>query len=47
MSISIDVGGTFTDFVLIDDEVKHFKISSTPSNPENAISNGVKNIKIT
>ncbi len=46
MSISIDVGGTFTDFVVIEDEVKHFKISSTPSNPENAISNGIKNTKI-
>jgi len=46
MSISIDVGGTFTDFVIIEDEIKHFKISSTPSNPENAILKGTKDLKI-
>ena len=46
MSISIDVGGTFTDFVVIDKEVKHFKVSSTPEDPENAIFKGTKNMKI-
>lgn len=46
MSISIDVGGTFTDFVVIDEDVKHFKISSTPSNPENAILEGTKDMEI-
>ncbi|MFP4051077.1 MAG: hydantoinase/oxoprolinase family protein [Thermoplasmata archaeon] len=46
MSISIDVGGTFTDFVIIDRDVRHFKISSTPSNPENAISEGIKGMKV-
>lgn len=37
MSISIDIGGTFTDFVIIDHDIKHFKIASTPEHPEKAI----------
>ncbi|MFW5928450.1 MAG: hydantoinase/oxoprolinase N-terminal domain-containing protein, partial [Thermoplasmatota archaeon] len=46
MSISIDVGGTFTDFVVINKEVEHYKVSSTPNNPEEAISKGIEKTKI-
>jgi len=42
MSISIDIGGTFTDFVVIDDGIKHFKVPSTPKRPEKAIKEALK-----
>ncbi|MFW6041008.1 MAG: hydantoinase/oxoprolinase family protein, partial [Thermoplasmatota archaeon] len=43
MTLSIDIGGTFTDFVLIDKgNIKHFKCPSNPINPENAIKEGLK-----
>ncbi|MFW6141733.1 MAG: hydantoinase/oxoprolinase family protein [Candidatus Saliniplasma sp.] len=41
MTLSVDIGGTFTDFVLIDDGVKHFKIRSTPFEPEKAFADGL------
>ena len=37
MSISIDIGGTFTDFVVLDNGIKHFKRATTPDKPEAAI----------
>ncbi len=37
MSISIDIGGTFTDFVVLDNGIKHFKRPTTPDQPEAAI----------
>ncbi|MFW6064338.1 MAG: hydantoinase/oxoprolinase family protein [Candidatus Natronoplasma sp.] len=43
MSISIDIGGTFTDFVVIDDGIKHFKRSSTQDHPEVAIREALEN----
>ncbi|MGM0510909.1 MAG: hydantoinase/oxoprolinase family protein [Thermoplasmatota archaeon] len=46
MSISIDVGGTFTDFVVIDDEIKHFKLSSTPVDPARCIKNGIQDLAL-
>ncbi len=46
MSISIDVGGTFTDFVVIDDEIKHFKLSSTPDNPARCIKEGIRGMDL-
>ncbi len=48
MSISIDIGGTFTDFVVIDKKIKHFKVPSTPKHPEKAIKEALKkeNIKV-
>ncbi|MFP4141926.1 MAG: hydantoinase/oxoprolinase family protein [Thermoplasmata archaeon] len=42
MPISIDIGGTFTDFVVVEDSLKHFKVPSDPDNPEDAIVQGLK-----
>ncbi len=48
MSLSIDIGGTFTDFVIVDDDIDHFKKASTPEKPEEAIRVGLEeeNVKI-
>jgi len=46
MILSVDVGGTFTDFVVIEDGLKHFKVPSTSNNPEKAVYKGVKNLNI-
>ncbi len=46
MSISVDIGGTFTDFVIIDEDIKHFKIPSTPDSPERAVRNGLESKEI-
>lgn len=45
-SLGIDVGGTFTDVVIIDqkDEVGMLKIPSTPENPLEGIKNGLKEL---
>jgi len=45
LRIGVDVGGSFTDFVLIDTdkaEFRFFKVSSTPHDPSVAIAEGVK-----
>lgn len=45
--IGVDVGGTFTDFTLLDDttgEVHFFKTSSTPHDPSEAIENGLRDM---
>ncbi|WP_321936356.1 hydantoinase/oxoprolinase family protein [Paraburkholderia sp. J8-2] len=45
LRIGVDVGGSFTDFVLIDThkaEFRFFKISSTPHDPSVAIAEGAK-----
>lgn len=44
--IGVDVGGTFTDLVLLDDsgEPKLLKVSSTPERPERAVIDGVRAI---
>ena len=42
--VGIDVGGTFTDFTVLDDEtgsMLHFKVSSTPYDPSEAIEIGI------
>ncbi len=45
MRIGIDVGGTFTDFVLLDDATGHtetYKCLTTPRDPSDAIEEGVR-----
>ena len=44
MILSIDIGGTFTDFVIIDERIKNFKLKSTPLKPEKAFEEGMKQI---
>ncbi len=42
--IGVDVGGTFTDFTILDEEgggVHYFKVPSTPKDPSEAIQEGV------
>jgi N-methylhydantoinase A/oxoprolinase/acetone carboxylase beta subunit len=49
LRIGIDIGGTFTDFVVYDSEeklVKTFKILSDPANPANTVLAGLKNIDL-
>ena len=43
--IGVDVGGTFTDFTLLDQitgDIRFFKISSTPDDPSQAIEEGLR-----
>lgn len=47
LKIGIDVGGTFTDFVLLDLEsgaVRYHKVPSTPSDPSGAIRTGLTDL---
>ena len=42
--VGVDVGGTFTDFTVLDEatgKMTHFKVSSTPRDPSEAIENGI------
>jgi len=46
LRIGIDIGGTFTDFVIYDpisEEIDTFKIISTPSDPAQAVISGLQN----
>jgi len=46
MHASTDIGGTFTDFVILeDDELKTYKLPSTPRNPSMAVKEGLKGAK--
>ncbi len=41
LRIGVDTGGTFTDFVVLEDsEVRVFKVPSTPDHPEEAVLEG-------
>ena len=47
LKIGLDVGGTFTDFVLLDQEsgtVRYHKVPSTPADPSDAIRKGLKDL---
>ena len=47
LAIGIDIGGTFTDFVVYDRQkrqLKTFKLPSTPKNPSQAVIIGLKSI---
>ena len=46
MHISTDIGGTFTDFVILeDDELKTYKLPSTPKNPSLAVKQGLERLE--
>ncbi len=40
MLVSVDVGGTFTDVVVVTETLKHYKVPSTPENPAEAVVEG-------
>jgi N-methylhydantoinase A len=45
LRIGVDVGGTFTDFTLLDEataQIRFFKVPSTPSDPSLAIEDGLR-----
>lgn len=47
--LGVDTGGTFTDFILYDDEVntvRTHKVLSTPQSPEKAILQGLANLSV-
>ncbi|MHB2165899.1 hydantoinase/oxoprolinase family protein [Alsobacter sp. R-9] len=47
LRIGLDVGGTFTDFILMDEAdgtIRYFKVPSTPSDPSEAIENGLRQL---
>jgi len=48
MRLGVDTGGTFTDFVLIDDDggIRVHKVASTPAAPERAILQGLAELGI-
>lgn len=49
MLVGIDVGGTFTDFVVVDSETgeqRQHKVPSTPANPADAVVNGLTDLGI-
>ncbi len=46
--LGVDIGGTFTDFVLFDGkELKVHKVVSTPHNPAEAVFAGIKSLEVT
>ncbi len=49
MKIGIDIGGTFTDFVVQDEpagEIRSFKLPSTPNAPEQAVLLGLERLRL-
>ncbi|MFQ5923317.1 MAG: hydantoinase/oxoprolinase N-terminal domain-containing protein, partial [Anaerolineales bacterium] len=49
MRIGIDIGGTFTDFVIYEEssgEIETFKVPSTPNEPERAVLDGLNRLEI-
>ncbi|MFO7991952.1 MAG: hydantoinase/oxoprolinase family protein [Thermoplasmata archaeon] len=47
MVLSVDVGGTFTDFIMIEEDISYYKVPSTPENPSISVVNGINGRKIT
>jgi N-methylhydantoinase A len=48
MTIAVDVGGTFTDIISMDENgnLQYYKLSTTPKNPEIGIYQGIKKLGI-
>ena len=46
MRVGVDIGGTFTDFVVFDDGMRTFKLPSTPRAPEQAVLDGLKKLRL-
>ena len=45
--LGVDIGGTFTDFALVDrGEVRVFKTSSTPDDPARAVLQGLAELSV-
>ncbi len=43
ITVSIDIGGTFTDIIIIDEVgINYYKVPTTPKNPEEGVLNGLK-----
>ncbi len=43
VTVSIDIGGTFTDIIIMDNEnINYYKVPTTPKNPEEGVLNGLK-----
>ena len=43
--IGVDTGGTFTDFILLDNgQLKIYKVLSTPDNPARAVLQGLRHL---
>jgi N-methylhydantoinase A len=48
LRIGVDIGGTFTDFVVYDEtsgQVSSFKLLSTPAEPEQAVLEGIRRLQ--
>jgi len=48
MPVAVDVGGTFTDIIFMDEKgnLQYYKLSTTPKNPEIGVYQGIKKIGI-
>lgn len=47
MVLAVDVGGTFTDFILIEDGITCYKLPSTPDDPSRSVIEGIEGKDIT
>ncbi|MFP3238990.1 MAG: hydantoinase/oxoprolinase N-terminal domain-containing protein, partial [Caldivirga sp.] len=47
VTVAVDVGGTFTDFVVLRDDgtIESFKVLTTPKEPEVAVLRGLREIR--
>jgi len=46
VAVAVDVGGTFTDFVVLRDDgsIESFKVLTTPKSPEVAVLEGLRRV---
>jgi len=47
VAVAVDVGGTFTDFVVLRDDgsIESFKVLTTPKSPEVAVLEGLRRVE--